>query len=147
MPYTDPKKDIDVSGGMASGRMVEGMSSRYFGALSRECCANGGLMLDVGANFGYYSLLAASQGRRVVAWEPVPVFRAFLELGVRLNNFSHLVHVRAAAVSNESGKGAPPPRPPPPPSPPPPPLRARALLAPPREPPHQHQHQSGARGR
>ena len=103
MPYTDPKKDIDVSGGMASGRMVEGTSSLYFGALSRECCADGGLMLDVGSNFGWFALYAATMGCRVVAWEPVPVFRAFLELGVRLNNLSHLVHVRAAAVSDVAG--------------------------------------------
>ena len=118
MPYTEPSADIDVSGGMASNRLVEATSTRYFGALSRECCAAGGLMLDVGSNFGWFALHAAAMGCRVVAWEPVPVFRAFLELGVRLNNFSHLVHVRAAAVSNESGKGAPPPTPPPPPLPP-----------------------------
>ena len=103
MPYTDPKKDIDVSGGMASTRLVEGTSSRYFGALSRECCANGGLMLDVGSNFGWFALYAATMGCRVVAWEPVPVFRAFLELGAQLNNLTHLIHVRAAAVSDRAG--------------------------------------------
>ena len=104
MPYTDPRADIDVSGGMFATRMVEGTSTRYFGALSRECCAAGGLMLDVGSNFGWFALYAAAMGCRVVAWEPVPVFRAFLELGIQLNNFGHLIHVRAAAVSNESGR-------------------------------------------
>ncbi len=29
---------------------------------------NGALVVDVGANFGYYTLLAASMGCRVVAW-------------------------------------------------------------------------------
>ena len=51
-------------------------------------------MLDVGSNFGYYALLAAKMGCRVLAWEPVPVFRAFIELAAQLNNVSHLIHVR-----------------------------------------------------
>ena len=65
--------------------------------------AVGGLVLDVGANFGYYALYAATLGCRVVAWEPVPTFRAFLRLGAALNNVSHRLHVRDAIVSNASG--------------------------------------------
>ena len=69
-----------VSANMASKRVVEPFYNLYFQKLSQSCCARGGLMLDVGANFGYYSILAAKMGCRVVAWEPVPVFRAFVEV-------------------------------------------------------------------
>ena len=100
MAYTDPTRDIDVSGGMASGRLVEATSTRYFGALCRRCCADGGLVLDVGANFGWYALYAATLGCRVVAWEPVPAFRAMLQLGAALNNVSHRVHIRDAALGD-----------------------------------------------
>ena len=39
-------------------------------------------------------------GCRVVAWEPVPTFRAFLALGATLNNVSHRIHVRARVASD-----------------------------------------------
>lgn len=52
-----------------------------------------GLVVDVGGNFGWYSLFAAAMGCRVVAWEPVPHFRDFFLYGVALNNFQHLVQV------------------------------------------------------
>ena len=45
--------------------------------------------------FGYYSLLAASMGCRVVAWEPVPFFAAYFKYGLLRNNLTHLVEVRA----------------------------------------------------
>ena len=69
-----------------------------------QCCANGGLMLDVGANFGYYSFYAAKMGCRVVAWEPIPIFRAFVEAGLALNNLTHRVHLRSNVVSDVGGK-------------------------------------------
>ena len=69
-----------------------------------QCCANGGLMLDVGANFGYYSFYAAKMGCRVVAWEPIPIFRAFVEAGLALNNLTHRVHLRSNIVSDVGGR-------------------------------------------
>lgn len=104
MTYTDPSVDVDVSSSMHRLRVVESRYSYYFAKLSRQCCAGGGLMLDVGANFGYYSLLAAKMGCRVVAWEPVPTFRAFFETAARLNNLSHRIHIRHSVVSDLAGR-------------------------------------------
>ncbi len=45
---------------------------------SNQCDRPGGaraLVLDVGANFGYFALMAAMYGCRVIAWEPVETFR------------------------------------------------------------------------
>ena len=39
----------------------------------------------------------------MIAWEPVPTFRAFLEYGVELNGVGALVDVRAAAVGDKPG--------------------------------------------
>ena len=104
MPFTDPRDDIDVSRSMASAsRTVEPLYNLYWHRMCEACCKRGGLMLDVGANFGYYSFLAARMGCRVVAWEPVPVFRAFVEAGVALNNLSSRVHIRSAVVSDVAG--------------------------------------------
>ncbi len=40
---------------------------------------------------------------RVIAWEPVPKFRHFLEYGVQLNGFQGSALVRAAAVADRDG--------------------------------------------
>ena len=58
------------------------------------------VFLDVGANFGWYTTFAAVMGCRVIAWEPVPLFRAFLRLALQYNNVSHLVELRQAVVSD-----------------------------------------------
>ena len=39
----------------------------------------------------------------MIAWEPVPTFRAFLEYGVELNRVGALVEVRPAAVGDKEG--------------------------------------------
>ena len=104
MPFTDPRDDFDVSRAMQEKRVVEPLYNVYWSRLSRQCCADGGLMLDVGSNFGYYALYAAKLGCRVVAWEPVPVFRAFVEAGAALNNLSHRIHLRPAVVSDSAGE-------------------------------------------
>ncbi|KAL4427658.1 hypothetical protein ABPG75_001747 [Micractinium tetrahymenae] len=49
------------------------------------CCKRGGHVLDVGSHFGYYALLGASMGCKFAAVEPVPLFRAILELNIHVN--------------------------------------------------------------
>ena len=46
--------------------------TEYWRRLIARCCAGGGLVVDVGANLGWFSLLSASMGCRVLAFEPVP---------------------------------------------------------------------------
>lgn len=64
----------------------------------------GDRMLDVGANAGSYTLLAASRGAKVTAFEPNPLPRAFLERSLALNGLA--AQVVAAAVSAEAGSVA-----------------------------------------
>ena len=40
---------------------------------------------------------------RVIAWEPVPRFRHFIEYGLQLNNFQPHVLVRPTAVADRDG--------------------------------------------
>src|SRR5436190_22989067 len=62
----------------------------------------GDVALDVGANFGVWSLLAARRGARVVAFEPVPELVSRLREHVRLNGVGG-VTVNAAAAGAEEG--------------------------------------------
>jgi FkbM family methyltransferase len=67
----------------------------------------GMVILDIGANIGYYSVIAAQligQKGRVFAFEPAPDNFAFLVRNIEVNGFTNIIPVQKAA-SNRSGKG------------------------------------------
>ena len=83
----------------------DGLHERQYTELWRrhttECCrADGGMVLDVGANLGYYALYAAKLGCKVVAWEPVPLFGAFVRASAAMSRLSHRIDVRRAVASD-----------------------------------------------
>ena len=60
-------------------------------------------VIDVGANVGYYTLLAAGLvglGGRVVAFEPNPVVRAQLAAHVRVNGVQDIVSIEPTALAD-----------------------------------------------
>jgi FkbM family methyltransferase len=60
--------------------------------------------LDVGANVGVYSILAASRGARVLAMEPVSdTYRQLLD-NVHLNGFAARIDARNIGVGSEPGE-------------------------------------------
>jgi FkbM family methyltransferase len=70
----------------------------------------GSVFVDVGANVGFFTLLAArcaSPGGRVLAFEPHPVARARMEHLLVLNGLTDLVTVSDAALSDRSAPAAP----------------------------------------
>jgi FkbM family methyltransferase len=56
-----------------------------------------GYIVDIGANCGYFSLLAASRGAPVYAFEPLQKNLRLLHASVALNRFEHLRIIAAAA--------------------------------------------------
>ena len=50
-----------------------------------KCCSEGGLVVDVGGNFGWFTLYSLALGCRVRVFEPVPKWHEILRLGVTLN--------------------------------------------------------------
>jgi FkbM family methyltransferase len=60
----------------------------------------GGLLVDVGANFGYYSLLWTGQGRNcsAIAFEPSPSVFSALAGNISKNHFSERIRARPFAV-------------------------------------------------
>ena len=75
--------------------------SRRIADLRRE----GGLMVDVGANYGYFSLLwaAGSAENRVIALEASPRNHAALQHNVSLNRLEEQIEVRGLAAGAEAG--------------------------------------------
>jgi FkbM family methyltransferase len=62
-----------------------------------------GLMLDIGANAGYYSLLAAKMGHNSVQFDLQPECQTILRNSVLANNFQKQIITVAAGVSNVEG--------------------------------------------
>ena len=80
----------------------EPLEIRFF----RSMLKPGDTALDIGANFGLYTILAAKQvGRegRVLAFEPNPNSLRYLRLNILLNRQSH-IEVVPVALSNEEGE-------------------------------------------
>ncbi|NEO43483.1 MAG: FkbM family methyltransferase [Moorea sp. SIO4A3] len=75
--------------------------SRRIAKLSRS----GGLMVDVGANYGYYSCLwaAASSQNKVIAFEASPKNSSALKHNIINNRLETQIDIREIALGKESG--------------------------------------------
>ena len=60
-------------------------------------------VFDIGANIGIFTLLAASRGAKVFAFEPSRMVRSQLELNITLNGFGERVSIVPDAVSDSEG--------------------------------------------
>lgn len=63
----------------------------------------GGVVIDLGANIGAFSLYAAKQGAIVYAVEPEPNNIKALEKNISLNNFSDKIFILPYAISDKKG--------------------------------------------
>ena len=63
----------------------------------------GDLFVDVGANIGFYTILAARRGARVMAYEPGPAAWQSCSANVALNDVGALATVHRAACAAEPG--------------------------------------------
>jgi FkbM family methyltransferase len=75
-------------------------------ALVRKRLRPGGTFVDVGANVGYYTLLAAKlvgPSGRVIAFEPVPAVFELMRRGVEANGFRQGIYLEQKALSNKRG--------------------------------------------
>jgi len=78
----------------------ERLAIRDVSALLRR----GDLVVDVGANIGLYSLVAAARGARAVAFEPVPATADRLEDNIKMNpSFADRVTLHRMGVSSAPG--------------------------------------------
>jgi len=79
----------------------------YTAELFKRTIKPGMTILDIGAQFGYYTLLAAKMtgsGGRVFAFEPVPSNFNVLKKNIEINNFVHIVQPIQKAVGNKREK-------------------------------------------
>jgi FkbM family methyltransferase len=59
------------------------------------------IFVDIGANIGWYSLVAASEGMKVVAFEPIIDNFLLFQKSIRANSFGKLITTHAMAVGDK----------------------------------------------
>lgn len=75
------------------------------GCYRPQAIRSGGTVIDIGANIGAFSLLAAQRGATVYAYEPHPLNLTLLGANCALNGFND-VHIRPVCVAAEAGRAA-----------------------------------------
>jgi len=78
----------------------EGPVQRFIEGVLRP----GDVFVDVGANIGFYTILAALRGARVIAVEAVPLTAAVLRANVKLNGFENVVKIIDKCASDGERK-------------------------------------------
>ncbi len=106
MHARDGRDQVARVAGACGWEAFERPTPFYFSRTVAE--AGGGLVIDVGSNTGFYSLLAlaVSDRVRVAAYEPMASVRAMLEANLKLNKVGGRVRVYGDAVSDRDGEGA-----------------------------------------
>lgn len=93
--------------GSGSNIITEGVIEPYVNRLLPKIVKPGGVFLDVGANFGYYTLIGALLGGikgRVFSFEANPNLIPLIERSVYVNGFPSRVKLFHNAVSDKPGK-------------------------------------------
>ena len=86
----------------------EGIWEPYETALLMSLLRPGQVFVDVGANIGYFSLIAArlvGDGGAVYAFEPDPLNFRLLQASVASNGLTRRVHAVSAALAAKEGEG------------------------------------------
>lgn len=105
MPFVDDTRLL-VRAGMrgATGNIYVGLMEFEDMAFMLHLLRSEDKFLDVGANVGVYSILAASRGARVQAMEPVPATYEQLLDNVYLNRFHTLITPKNVGVGRQPGE-------------------------------------------
>jgi FkbM family methyltransferase len=95
-----------VSGTIAHNRHYEIQLSHYMIKVLK--LLEGSVLLDFGANLGWYSLLAASKGHRTISIEAIPCNHWALSQSIKINGFEKLItlHNKALAASPSASSGS-----------------------------------------
>lgn len=92
--------------GIAPMLLMDGVMEKYETELFKKMIKEGMVVVDIGANIGYFTLIAAKlvgKSGIVYAFEPEPTTYELLCRNIELNNYTNIVSIQKA-VSNKQGK-------------------------------------------
>jgi len=99
--YVDPRDKGGAVNLLTNGRIEEAELT-----VLRRLLRPGMIMLDIGANYGYYSMVAAPflrKGGRIIGFEPNPKLQQLYRNSIHLNGFSGQIEPHGVGVSDENG--------------------------------------------
>ena len=103
-----PKIKMDLCHTDSSHQQIAytGIFELHLSKIFIELANEGGLFVDVGANYGYYSLLWADarSSNKALAFEAVKENAEALSHNVNINNFENRIHVANKALGQSRGK-------------------------------------------
>ena len=73
-------------------------------SMFRYLVGPGTVVFDIGANIGWYSIISATLGASVYAFEPIPRTFRFLDKNVTLNHFERMIHTFNVGCADQEGK-------------------------------------------
>jgi FkbM family methyltransferase len=89
---------------LASGIYDSDITSLFYKAISGRCLNGSGVVVDVGGNMGYFTILSAMQGCRVHVWEGSPRHASMIYMSVWMNGLNDRVTIH----NNICGTGSQP---------------------------------------
>ena len=101
-----PGKGLRLDAGTATDLFLQGNYEGPVQDAVSSLIKPGGVFFDVGANIGFFSILAArivGPTGGILAFEPVPQNAALIERNARLNNFNN-IRVFKLALTSKTGK-------------------------------------------
>ncbi len=103
MLLVDRETGVRLRAKIASYHMFAGVWHKHDYTVPHMPIRRGDIVLDLGANQGFFTCYAAHLGARVYAFEPDPKSFERLVSNVELNGFSELVIARPWAISDHTG--------------------------------------------
>jgi FkbM family methyltransferase len=107
---TTPFRDSTLTVPTDDVTLVPGLIGGYYEQIELDVfdlmCRTSLVVVDVGANVGLFSCLAAArvrEGGRVVAFEPIPANLRYLRRNIEQNGYSERVVIEATAVGEDVG--------------------------------------------
>lgn len=100
--YNPLDKDMDRMA--RKGVLEPGLTLAWYDTTHACCRDERGIVVDVGGNFGWYTLYSIALGCRVLVLEPVPAWLEILALGLSLNpGFADRIRIGQNVVYPEAG--------------------------------------------
>jgi FkbM family methyltransferase len=105
MPFAEKSKILAKKGLVgATGNIYCGLHEFQDMAFLLHFLRKEDLFIDVGANIGSYTILAASEvGAEVISFEPLPKTFNILKENIAINGLEHLTHLYNNGVGNGNG--------------------------------------------
>jgi FkbM family methyltransferase len=88
--------------GVASPLLKFGIYEEYETEIFKNLIKSDTIFIDIGANIGYYTLIAASKIKigKIYSFEPVPTNFKLLSKNVKINNYSNIKLIQKAVSDN-----------------------------------------------